>query len=190
MSITMVITALSLTLALGCGQVHDVDNDGDGFGLSIDCDDEDPAVHPEATEPPCNDGVDQNCDGIDSDGLAICNPIRDDEDGDGILAPSDCDDTDASIFPGADDYCGDGVDQDCDGADGVAETCIDEDGDGFAADVDCNDTDPTIHPGAPETPCPDGIDSDCDGEDNWGACNGMLDIEDIVLGEFDETRLV
>jgi hypothetical protein len=29
----------------------------------------------------------------------------------------DCDDDDASIYPGADEVCGDGIDQDCDGED-------------------------------------------------------------------------
>jgi hypothetical protein len=40
-----------------------------------------------------------------------------DEDGDGFEAEADCDDQDASIHPGAPEVCGDGVDQDCDGAD-------------------------------------------------------------------------
>ena len=44
-----------------------------------------------------------------------------DVDGDGFEAESvggtDCDDTDPAIFPGATDVPGDGIDQDCDGAD-------------------------------------------------------------------------
>ena len=44
-----------------------------------------------------------------------------DADGDGFdpvsAGGTDCDDTDASIFPGAPDIAGDGIDQDCDGAD-------------------------------------------------------------------------
>ena len=41
-----------------------------------------------------------------------------DGDGDGVtVADGDCDDTDASIHPGATDTCGDGIDQDCNGVD-------------------------------------------------------------------------
>lgn len=38
-----------------------------------------------------------------------------DADGDGVAPPDDCDDGDASVFPGAAEICDDGVDQDCDG---------------------------------------------------------------------------
>lgn len=40
-----------------------------------------------------------------------------DEDGDGVLSIFDCDDTNNSIFPGADEVCDDGIDQDCNGED-------------------------------------------------------------------------
>ena len=45
-----------------------------------------------------------------------CYPVQD-YDGDGVLCDEDCEDHDAAIFPGAEDVCGDGVDQDCDGDD-------------------------------------------------------------------------
>ena len=111
--------------------------------------------------------------------LGACGPK--DVDGDGVSEELDCDDSDASVFPGALDVC-DGKDNDCDGdvdenppADNVFY--VDGDGDGFggAGDEvtgcevpdgyasmpgDCDDTDPAIHPGAPEL-C-DGVDQDCD----------------------------
>ena len=100
------------------------------------------------------------------------------------VAATDCDDSDATIHPGAAETPADGIDSDCDGT----EDCLlDFDGDGFAIEnaatitsndgactdpgeatastiPDCDDTDPTIYPGAQETVV-DGIDQDCDGED-------------------------
>jgi hypothetical protein len=67
-----------------------------------------------------------------------------DADGDGFNAGLDCDDADAAINPGASEMCGDGIDNDCDGAidgaDGNAargDFCYDGDGDGYC--VDSND---------------------------------------------------
>ncbi len=45
-----------------------------------------------------------------------------DFDGDGVPDVNDCDADDPDTFPGADDPCGDGLDQDCDGVDGVTGT--------------------------------------------------------------------
>ncbi len=41
-----------------------------------------------------------------------------DVDGDGYGTKTDCDDSDASVHPGAEDATADGKDQDCDGHDG------------------------------------------------------------------------
>src|SRR5262245_19553911 len=43
---------------------------------------------------------------------------RTDGDGDGAFTPEDCNDADKTVYPGAADPDGDGVDQNCDGVDG------------------------------------------------------------------------
>ncbi len=116
------------------GTTQDTSTCNGGPGLSLfssDCDDTDPDVFPGAPEP-C-EGVDTNCDGtvegqevfadVDEDGFGdpaspdwTCNPPGT---GSGVVDDTDCDDTDASVNPDAVDPPGDGIDQDCDGADGV-----------------------------------------------------------------------
>jgi hypothetical protein len=159
-----------------------------------DCDDGDASINPGASET-C-DGVDEDCDGTVDDGITYSTYYRD-SDGDGygdssdtdyncspssgfVTTGGDCDESDASINPGASEIC-DGIDQDCDGAvdEGLTHSYSypDSDGDGYGASTgavydcatpsgyvssstDCNDGDASIHPGATET-C-DGVDQDCD----------------------------
>ena len=184
------------------------DSDSDGFTLcSGDCDDGNAVVRPGAPE--LCDGADTNCDGVsgpgetdsDSDGDPLCSDCDDadpsadtlDRDADGFSScQGDCYDTLAVANPFATDLFGDGVDQNCDGADG-----FDADGDGEAGaasggadcrdadpgvdsttdadedlsalcDGDCADSDPLVRPGQSEA-C-DSLDTDCDG---------------VVLGEGD-----
>jgi MYXO-CTERM domain-containing protein len=138
----------------------------------FDCDDTDALAFPGADE--ICDGADDNCDGLIDEGLPTTTIWRDaDGDGHGDLAQpfewcevlpedgstlsDDCDDSDATRFPGNEEIC-DGVDNDCD------EQAPDEqdlDGDQFLACEDCADDDATVFPGAEEV-C-DGLDHDCDG---------------------------
>ncbi|HMV69119.1 MAG TPA: MopE-related protein, partial [Myxococcota bacterium] len=205
-------------------------NEGASADPTIDCDDARAAVHPGAVEIP-DDGVDQDCDGAE-----LC---FDDADDDGFLPPSrptrasadldcldpregraadpatDCDDARTAVHPGAAELPGDGVDQDCDGA----ELCFDDDDDdGFldasgdtrvSADADCLDpnegasADPTtdcddaraaVHPGAAEIPG-DEIDQSCDGaelclddEDDDGFLDGAGDTRPSVDADCADPR--
>ena len=69
-----------------------------------DCDDGSAEI-PGASDVP-NDGIDQDCDGVDADV---------DEDGDGDGSRTDCNDNDLSVYTGAPETPFDGIDQDCDG---------------------------------------------------------------------------
>ena len=91
-------------------------------------------------------------------------PVDADSDGFDSIATggTDCNDTDASINPGATETPYDGIDQNCDGSD-----LTDVDVDGFDSTVvtggtDCNDTDASINPGATEILGND-VDENCDG---------------------------
>ena len=164
------------------GDDPDTDSDSDGHGLCddpADCDDTDPDAWPGAAET-CADGADTDCDGsivdefldTDGDGRPDCDDP--DADGDGLAAisegGSDCDDTNAAVYPGADELC-DGLDGDCNA--GVPGDELDGDGDGWVPCApwvgdgsvtgggDCDDGDAAVSPGAAEL-C-DGLDQDCDG---------------------------
>ncbi len=98
-----------------------------------DCDDDDDEMNPGATE--VCDGVDNNCDGDTDEGFTMVT-YYEDADGDTYgnpLSPltdcaqpigyvtndDDCNDTIAAIHPGAVDQTGNGIDENCDGVDGV-----------------------------------------------------------------------
>jgi hypothetical protein len=168
-----------------------------GFSVNnTDCDDTDSSVYPGATET-C-DGDDEDCDYTIDEGAE--STFYRDSDGDGYGnsastteacdVPSgyssdatDCDDGDATRYPGAPEIC-DGDDEDCDGSidegktgvyywdgdhDGWGDSSITSEtcsaGSGYVSDGgDCDDSDSSVHPTATEVAY-DGIDQDCDGDD-------------------------
>ncbi len=105
--------------------------------------------------------------GTDDPGADHADPSTTDADGDGVVAADDCDDADASVFPGAEEVC-DGIDNDCDGgidvdATDAATWYADADADGYGdADAareacaqptgwvdnadDCEDSDAAVSP--------------------------------------------
>ncbi|MCO4813761.1 MAG: T9SS type A sorting domain-containing protein [Flavobacteriales bacterium] len=115
------------------GSLIGTDADNDGFDSSLDCDDNDDTVYPGATE--LCDGKDNDCNSLVDDGLTFTDYFTDaDNDGFGTgtasslcadpgvgfaLVDTDCDDTDASINPGATEIPGNSIDEDCDGVDGA-----------------------------------------------------------------------
>lgn len=147
-----------------------VDTDGDGYTCDVDCDDTDSNVNP-GMEEDFSNGVDDNCDGLVDEDLCYTD-VDGDGDGSGagtivtVLCSSigqsendqDCDDTDSSINPSADEICGNAIDENCNAL--LDE--VDADNDGWTCDVDCDDTNPFVNPSITEL-CYNAIDDNCDG---------------------------
>ncbi len=103
----ILILALTMGLTVGCGETPaNVSFDTESSDASGDDDDSGADAG--------NNGPQDT--GDDDDSGQSQNNQNNDQDGDGFLAP-DCDDTDDTIYPGAPEICGDGIDQDCDGED-------------------------------------------------------------------------
>ncbi len=184
-----------------------IDDDGDGYTEATgDCDDTDPYVNPDAidgNEHDSNTGSyadgegccghaedDADCDGVRDDGVS-------DQDGDGYTEiDGDCDESDATINPGAVEVY-DKVDDDCNGC--VDD--VDDDGDGLQecpewvspfntseeeADYDCDDDDENVNTLEVEIPY-DAVDNDCDGYDLCDVDgDGYLAIPEEVCPGLDE----
>jgi len=189
-----------------------------------DCDDSNADINPGAEE--ICDGQDNNCNGEadelttgietggprfyrDADNDGYGNPNDSGcfcENGQYIMPPgyvennTDCDDSQSSVHPGAEEIC-DGLDNDCDGEadEDTGYTWyrdMDEDGYGNENDIvisceqpqgytdqgaDCDDERPDVNPGMPEV-C-DGRDNDCDGEtDEEGGNTWYLDADGDTKG--------
>lgn len=181
-----------------------IDYDGDGYGSarytvmqcdapagyvanSDDCDDTDGTVHPGALEH-C-DAVDEDCDGVADNGLAVTTWYADvdaDAFGDStttwsdcaaptgyVAVGGDCDDRDSTIHPTAAERCN-GVDDDCNGVadDGLTVTTwyADVDADGLG-DADSSTSDCSAPLGYVA------VSGDCDDSDAAVAvCASCLDV--------------
>ena len=151
-----------------CDGASDYDADADGFDSDLfggtDCDDEDDEINPDATEICDELDIDEDCTGTadnDDAGATGTTTWYMDLDADGYgagtgtdycdpppptsLIDGDCDDRDATSYPGATEIWYDGVDQNCDGANDY-----DADADGFDSDLyggdDCDDADASLYP--------------------------------------------
>ena len=195
------------------------DGDGDGFGdsnnttlacqkpvgyavLGGDCDDSQGSIHPGAAET-CN-GLDDNCNGQNDEGVKTTFYLDGDSDGFGLAnAPTDacslpagyatvaldCNDGNAKVHPGAAEACN-GIDDDCNGVmDGPDSAgCIayfgDGDGDGYGP---LGGVTVCLCTGTAQTPVKVG--GDCDDGNatvHPGAaeiCNGIDDNCDTVIDE-------
>ncbi|MBI4592288.1 putative metal-binding motif-containing protein, partial [Candidatus Uhrbacteria bacterium] len=180
---------------------------------ATDCDDTTSSTYPGATE--LCDLVDNDCDNTTDEGVESTFYADADDDGygdaastetaceadDGFVSDStDCDDTDATVYPGAPELCDD-QDNDCDSDGSIDENATDQttwsrdhDDDGYGdSDVtypscdappgyvdmsgDCDDTDESVNPLATEVF--NEIDDDCDGETDEGtSCTTMIEIFD------------
>ena len=165
-----------------------IDDDGDGFSENQgDCDDSDAFTHPGAAN---NESATTCMTDADGDGYG---------DNTGTNPGTDCNDSNASIYPDALEI-EDNIDNDCNGE--IDEGFVDSDGDGFSENQgDCDDSDAFTYPGAADNDSATACMTDADGDgygDNIGTnpgtdCNdsdssiypGAAEIEDGIDNDCD-----
>lgn len=151
---------------------------------------------PWVIDPKCGDACDPFCWGLDPDncpgkpgdyfknpgkcnGVSASYPsVNKSWTGKGGEANCCGDDPGENPNPGAQEVCGDGIDNNCDGR---IDENDDKDGDTYyvcGSPKDCNDNDPNIHPGAAEI-CGDAFDSNCDGHPDDGCIDVGLELAHI-----------
>ena len=150
----------------GLGDACDNDADGDGFTNDVDCDDMDASI-----------GLGEmwyaDADG-DGFGDAAVSMTACTQPAGYVADNTDCNDANASVYPGATEILGNGIDENCDGADG---TLPDSDGDGIA---DVDDNCPTIANADQADLDDDGLGDACDDDaDGDGYAN------DVDCGDMD-----
>ena len=149
------------------------------FAWGCEGDDDDSGDDDTVTD---DDDDDDDSSGDDDDSSA---PV--DADGDGHMSDTDCDDTNADVYPGAEEVCDGIADNDCDGIDDPTEADADADGYSECAG-DCNEYNAAVFPGAEMTCFDDILDNDCDNvidaNETDGDSDGMTDCD----GDCDDTN--
>ena len=156
--------------SVACGGTDCDDNDlnvfdGSDFDLDLalgcqdDCNDNDATIGPLGVEV-CNDGIDQDCDGVDLGAGALDNDL------DGETTCTDCDDNDPAINSLAIEICADGIDNNCSGVADDLDADLDGDVSADCGGADCDDADATANTSAVEICDGANVDNDCDGSDD------------------------
>lgn len=127
----LLLSALALLAAAPAAHAQ-TDNDADGWLPPDDCDNFNFYINPGAAEIPA-DGIDQNCDGADAcyqdldgdgygTGVVILGNDLDCSDPGESSRSDDCNDSNSSVYPGATEVPGNGIDDNCDGVDDPVAT--------------------------------------------------------------------